>query len=313
MDILTKENGSSCKSMFSRVVHGFYAFFLAPKSTDEDDRRREYILNVVLVGSLAMLAFFELLVIYYSFSKGASYNEVPLSVFSEIFFAFVCLFILSRRGCHELVSYLLVVGYLISDGYAAYQWGIDLHIVVLSYALIVLMASILIGTWFGFVVAGLIAILIIPLRYLQVAGIVLTRVRHPGVLDAITLVVVIFLIMTLAWLWNHELRKSLIRARKSESDLKEERDMLEIRVDERTKDLRQTQFENMRQMNQFAEFGQLASGLFHDLLNLVNAASLVGEVKVPAEQKSAMNRRVEGFMQAIRRQLGHQETPSFSL
>src|SRR6185369_9267351 len=112
----------------------------------------------------------------------------------------------------------------------------------------------------------------------------------------------------LAWLWNHEVEKSLKRARKSESELKEERDMLEITVEERTKALRQTEFEKVEQLHQFAEFGQLASGLFHDLLNLVNAASLIDEARVPISRASAMSRRVEGFMQAIRRQLNHQET-----
>jgi signal transduction histidine kinase len=323
MDALVKRIGSSCRVLFRKGIHGFYANFIAPKSTDEDDRRREYILNVILIGSIAMLAFFDALVLYYSVRAGAAYHEVPFPLFSSILAFFVALFIFSRRGFPLLASYLLVGAYLLSDSYAAYQWGVDLHIVVLSYALIVLMASILVGTWFGFLTAGIIGVVIIPLRYMQLSGIILLQPRADDVMDAVTLVVVIFLILTLASLWNRELRKSLSRARQSESELKEERDLLEIKIEERTQALRQTQFEKVEQLYRFAEFGHLASGLFHDLLNLVNAASLADEIgqrqsheeklvgvkaKIPVSQASTISRRVESFMQAIRRQLDHRET-----
>jgi len=314
-------------ALLKRGIHWLYLKSIAPKSFDEDQRRREYILNIILVGSIVMLAFFEALVLAYSLKKGSDYDQVPLPVFTAIFLFFVLLWMLSRRGFFGLASYLLVGAYLLSDSYAAYQWGIDLHVVVLSYALIVLAASILVGTWFGFFAAGLITAIIIPLRYLQLNGIIPLQPRADNVIDAVTLAVVVFLIMILAWLWNHEIEKSLLRARRSESELKEERDLLEIKVEERTAALRQAQFEKVGQVYRFAEFGQLASGLFHDLLNLVNAASLDREVRELskikgksqppeglADEPRALSRRIESFMQAMKRQLDHQEVSElFSL
>ncbi len=292
----------------------FRACFLDPKSADEDERRAEYILNVILVSSILMLLFFAGLVLYYSMREGSHYHEVSFGLFSILPLFFMFLLALSRRGFPGLASYLLVGAYLLSNSYAARQWGVDLHIVVLSYALIILMASILVGTWFGFLTVAIIGGIIVPLRFLQLSGRIRLEPRADRVADAVVLAVVLLLIMLLAWLWNREVAKSLARARKSESELKKERDMLEITVEERTQALRQTQFEKMEQIYQFAEFGQLASGLFHDLLNLVNAASLVDEVKAPASQKSTISHRVDGFMQAIRRQLNHQETQKlFSL
>ena len=46
---------------------------------------------------------------------------------------------------------------------------------------------------------------------------------------------------------------------------------------ERTDELRKTQLEKMQQLNRLAELGQLSSGLFHDILNLLNALSLRAE------------------------------------
>jgi signal transduction histidine kinase len=292
-------------------MNRFSVFFLEPKSVGEDDRRREYILNVVLVGSIVMLVFFGALILYYSLTEGVNYNGVSFATLLCTFAFSVFLFILSRCGFFGLISYLLVVAYLLGDVYAAYQWGIDLHIVVLGYALIVLLASILIGTWFGFLMAGIIIAAIIPLRYLQLSGIIPLQSSADDIIDAVALAAIISFIVIIAWLWNRELEKSLLRAKKSESELKEERDSLEIQVVKRTQALQQMQFEKVEQLYRFAEFGQLASGLFHDLLNLVNAASLADAVKVPAQQASTISQRIEDFVQAIKRQLDHHETQKF--
>ncbi len=171
---------------------------------------------------------------------------------------------------------------------------------VLSYALIVLIASILIGTWFGFLMAAIITIAIIPLRYLQLSGAIPLQTSTDDVIDAVALAAIISFIVTLAWLWNRE--------------LKHERDLLEIKVEERTQTLKQAHFEKVEQLYQFVEFGQMATGLFHDILNLVNASSLVNETKAPASQAFMINSRVENFTQAMRRQLNREEAQElFSL
>ncbi len=44
-------------------------------------------------------------------------------------------------------------------------------------------------------------------------------------------------------------------------------DLLEIRVQERTEDIRRMQIEKMSQLYRFAEFVKLSSGFFHDIMN----------------------------------------------
>jgi signal transduction histidine kinase len=118
--------------------------------------------------------------------------------------------------------------------------------------------------------------------------------------------------MVLSWLPNREIEKSLFRARKSERELKRERDNLEITVEERTQELRKTQFEKIEQIYRFAEFGQLASGIFHDILNLLNAISLRAEdnpkEKYPLAEAFGTAKLIEGLIQAIRKQLDHHES-----
>jgi two-component system C4-dicarboxylate transport sensor histidine kinase DctB len=122
--------------------------------------------------------------------------------------------------------------------------------------------------------------------------------------------------MVVAWLYDREIEQSLFRAHTSEKALQDERDNLEILVEERTNELKQTQFEKIEQLNRFAELGQLSSGLFHDIFNILNAISLREENASGLSFAEAFNttKQIENFTQAIRKQLNHREAQeTFSL
>jgi len=61
----------------------------------------------------------------------------------------------------------------------------------------------------------------------------------------------------------------------------------------------------VQQLNRFAELGQLSSGLFHDLLNLLNALSLRTDEEKDPSLESTFNttKQIEGLMEAVRRQI----------
>ena len=272
---------------------------------DEEKRRREHILNIILIGSIVMLAVLDAIVLFHSLHGGASYHDVSFGAFSALPAFFILLYALSRRGLSTLASYLLVAAYLISNSYAAYRWGVTMQTVLIAYALIIVTATILRGTKFGFVTTGLIAAYIIPLWCAQFRGIIATQPQQPYAMDAVVFSILYFLIMIVAWLYNHEIERSLQRARNSEEALRKERDLLEIKVAERTNELRRTQLEKVQQLNRLAELGQLSSGLFHDLLNLLNALSLRSSDETNPSLTSARStaRQIENFMQAVRKQI----------
>lgn len=313
------------RPFIKRSIHYFYTRLLKPRSTDEDNKRREYILNIILLGSIVMLLLLDSSVLYYSTIQGENYGGIPFFAFSLIPLFFIFLHFLSRRGWHVIASYLLIAAYFLSNSYAAYHWGVHLHAAVLGYALIITISSILLGTRFGFLVTGAIAAYIIPLWYAQFHGRIPLQVQRPNASDAAVFASLYAIIMIVAWLSNREIEKSLSRARTSEGLLKEERDVLDIRVEERTQELRQTQLEQIDQLYRFAEFGQLASGLFHDLVNMLNAVSLKveqdsndsstkAETEVKLQNARNVHRQIELFMEGLRKQLSSQDTvESFSL
>jgi hypothetical protein len=252
------------------AISDWYRHIIEPKSRDEDDRRRERILNIILVSSIFMLILFDALILYYSIHEGAAYRDMPFIEFSILPAAFVFLYVLSRRGFFVAASYILIAAYFVSISYAAYRWGVDLPAALLSYAILVTIASILINARFGFIMAGIISCFMITVWHFQFYRILPIDQSTQNNSDALVFAILLFLLTIIAWLSNREIERSLLRARRSEQNL-------EVKVEERTRELQAAQLEKIDHLYRFAEFGQLASGMFHDLLNVVNAVALNDE------------------------------------
>lgn len=285
-----------------------------PKSTDEDTRRREYILNVIFVGSIIMLVALDALVLVYALRDGGGTTAaISFEVFSIFPVCFILLYMLSRRGWFVVSSYLLIGAYFLGNTYAAYRWGVNSPASLVGYALLILIASILISTRFAFFVAGAVALVVLPLWSAQLHGLMATDAIQFTDGDGITLVILYGFITLVAWLSNREIERSLMCARRSELALKEERDSLEIKVEERTRELQSAQLEKIDHLYRFAEFGQIASGLFHDLTSILTALSLRAEKNPDAAASSSLANAFEvqneigRFTEAVRRQLNREE------
>lgn len=270
-------------------VKGLYFKFIAPLSNNEDDIRREFILNILLLGSIFLVF---VAIIKLSFDcisdhlKGDLYDGLPLWSIFFIFTFFLFFYYLSRKGFFILASYLLIIFLFIPTTYGVYNWGFDLQAPLLVYALLIVMSGILISKRTAFIVSVTICIIIIFLAYLRDIGTLTTKMEWHEVpftlADAIVFVVILSIITLVSWLSNREIEKSLKRARKSEKALKIERDSLEIKVRERTKQLKKAEQEKIAQIEHFAEFGRLASGIFHDIASPLTAISLsLNQVKKP--------------------------------
>lgn len=257
----------------------FYTL-LKPRAVSEDTQRQEFILQVLLLGSLSLFGIAIMMSFVALASRPESYGNNALSI-GVLAIAVACcigLFVLSRRGHSRLASYAVLAIFFVLIGYIGFRWGIDVPAQLVFYPLLIVMAGILISTRFAFVTTGLIALTITMTGYLQMTGRIPVNQYWKGELwtgtDVIMIIVIYAVIATVSWLSNREIEKSLIRARRSEAALKEERDNLEIRVTERTEELRKAELERMSQAYKFVEFGRLAGSIFHDLASPLTALSL---------------------------------------
>lgn len=300
----------------------FYRIALEPCGRDEDGRRRELILNVIISALLGVIFLLGLSVLY---SDLENLDKVGFNIgaFSLFFLFFASLLALSRRGHADLASYLFIGMYFLATTYGVYVWGTAVPITLISYGAIIVISSLIMGTKKGAIVAATIALTLIGIGFMQTQGVITSdlswRKNAPGLKDVFEDVFVFGIIVVASWLSNREIERSLLRARASERALKAERDLLEVKVEERTKELKAVELEKVAQLYRFVEFGRLSSGIFHDLLNPLSVVALSVEklgdgakeeqrdTRECIERAIRASKRMEAFMQTARKQLDSRE------
>lgn len=312
-------------NIYDFIRKGARLFFdlINPQSENEDSRRREFILNTLLLGSI-FLSFLTTISALSDFWRlGKLYTGVSPIFPLLIFFTFIGLLFLSRKGHFIAVSYLFIGIYSLAIFYAVYKWGVDFPQGPITFALIIVISSILLGTGFSFVMIATISIFLVLFFYLQINSLVDYetgwRKDFADFNDVLVFIFTLIVITIVSWLSNREIEKSLQRARRSEADLQKERDSLEIKVVERTRELRELQAEKMLQMHRFAEFGKMSGGLFHDLVNPLTAALLsvdefkrkygaeLKEKSLDLEKILRNVNRMKIFTEAARKQMQNQD------
>lgn len=298
---------------------------IEPRLQGEDDRRREFLANVVIVGSIGLVTLLTLTTIINVVNRGNNYAGIPLwSILSILGFLILCL-VLSRKGHTTIASSAVVFLYGSGAIYETWKWGAELPETTLPYTLCIMLASILISSRAGWIVTGIIALNITIESYLEFNG--LHHVDSDwkqaalDMGDAVEQIIIFGIIMLVSWLSTREIEKSLARAHMSEDILRKERDSLEETLAERTRELRQTQAAKMSHLYRFVEFGKFASGLFHDLMSPLSSVSLSieelrnnhpHENKIIAKALKA-NEKMMRYVDGVRRQIHNRHvTETFS-
>lgn len=293
----------------------------------EDMRRRAFILEVLLISVITLLAIAvasSVLTSLTASSESRANNALSFLVLGALLVGFCTLYAASRKGYVRIASPVFVSVIAGLSLYLALRWGADLPAAMLFYALSIVTAGILVGSRFSLLVTGAICGAILAIQYAHEEGYILAngywRTEQLTLYDAVVIAVMLGVVAVVSWLSTREIEKSLARARLSEALLKEERDQLEVRVRERTEELRQAELERMSQAYRFVEFGRLASGIFHDLMNPLTALSLniegIERAAGKSPQLTAMSEDIararsatahmQGLMESMRRHLARE-------
>jgi signal transduction histidine kinase len=314
---------NSTIALFDRGVRFLYHNLIRPKKFDEDSRRKEFILNIILTGTVGLAVASNLSVLYGVFNDPSDSSGPMIFIPGLLFATFIGLLVLSRKGQVELASYILLSLYFLASTYLILYWGADLPQAILTYALVIIMSGILISSRFGVIATFCIIGSLLAISWLQVYE-VITPLSYwkNGMFamnDSIMVGITYLVVMLISWLYNHEIEKSLQRARQSEFELKHERDFLEIKVEERTRELQKMELQKIYELSQFAEFGRLALGFFHDLVNPLNTLlfNIIILKNTPGTRFSVINeaidksfeatKRMEEFMLKIKKQLQREQ------
>lgn len=310
---------ASWTGLLNKGARLFYLAFINPKNENLEAGRKEGILNFILIGVITLGVLFDAVVFFVSLARGDAHSGISFSSFSIVVLVFGLLLYLSRKGHSSLSSHALVVILFILNSYAAVVWGVGLPTALLGYALLILVSGLLISRKFSLVAAVVVALTVMVIGYQQVTGAWKYEtdwgLETQKVYDVVEYSLFLLLISGVSSLSTREIEYSLKRAQESEVALKEERDLLEIKVEERTAELRKVEVEKMAQVYKITEFGRLSAGLFHDLINSLNVVSLYieqlknqqPEIRGELRNIFEATHRLDDFIQAIRKQIKNQE------
>jgi len=295
-----------------------------PVSLGEDARRREHILNIILVLSILCFLILGITLIWNWIALGDSYGGINPLIFGGLILFYVALLAMSKKGYGRAASFLLVLFDAIGTIYVGWQWGASLPATLLLTALVIVTASVLLGSTTGFVVTGgmLCVLTVLGIHEAAVLNVPDWRYDEITATDVISYSALFLFMSFIGWLSNREIDASLARARSSEKLLEAERDALEKKVSERTAELIATQARAVAGLERSASIGELSQGVFHDLMSPLSAVALsVEEIANMAnapedrngkdtrqaqemvEKAVTASKRMRSYMESVRRHI----------
>lgn len=259
------------------IRRALYQALIEPRHTDEDIRNREIVLNALL-ASMSFILVCALLVLAFRIITGDTFLATrAVSVFATALLVGSLLF-LSRRGWHRTASSLLILIDFLLASVLVYEWGIGVPTAILLYGLVIVLAGILLGAVFVLYVAAAAVATITLLHIGATHGTINSDwswlANPPGMTDVASYVLLFAALALVVWLFNHQMARSLRKAEQAEAELLKQKELLEIKVRERSRELQKAQLEKVKQMYRFAELGQLSTALMHELANHLTSLTL---------------------------------------
>lgn len=299
--------------------------FLKEDNKNEERPGKYHILKVILITSTVLFAWGEIFILKSTISGGNAQHHVGLALFTLILSSVVFALYLLKKGLANAASYIIIIVFFLGTTYGAYRWGPNLPAVLLGYAIVVVISGILQGSRTSLAMTLMSGLIITSLGVLESKKIYVPDLSWKqnlfNPMDGVQYFIMLFLILTVSWLSERENIKALRRAIDSDAALKAERDGLEIKVEERTKEIRQVQNEKIAQLYTFAELGKIAAGAIHDLANPLTAVSLNIErmrlVDEDTKRKQLIDRaliasqKMRQYLNQVRAQLQTTEALSF--
>ncbi len=245
------------------------------------EKQKVYILDVLIKTSIFVFIFLSISINYYVIFEGDTYKGVSPFLFTLLIFGFYVLHKKLSLKSYNICASIFVTFYFVAATFSAFQWGADLQQALLLYMLTVLLAGILFSNKIALLTSIFITSLIFFISFAQQEGFLFPErywnSNQVNIEDTIEHLVLFIIVISVFWLYNKTIQKTILKIQESEQELKDERDGLEIKVNKRTEELKEAQVVHLTQMHRLSEFGKLAAGMFHDLANPITALQIHSE------------------------------------
>lgn len=296
-----------------RLLNRFFA--AGSKKTAQGSllRQPRLMIQIILGGTFLFTTVLLILLAVSVFGLG-NYYVVSRLIWCALAFIYLGIIVMAvQRQAYKVAAWLLIVFYAHLAFAIALLWGINVPVGVLTFGFVIILAAVLLGASYILPVTfGVIALL----SFVQVAntlGVVTSDTSSlalPSNFGDVVSYGIIFLIIALvSWLSRRQIEQALKQALKAEAAVAREKKLLAVRLEQRTRELRETQLQEMRHLYRFAELGQISTVVLHELSNYLTVLTLdIDDIQQRHHQSQAVVRAKEsiGYLDAMVRQVKRQ-------
>lgn len=284
-----RKKATKAVSSHNRPVYD--RFFVAPQSSSFTVRNRlvnfsrielleapRSLIKIVFCGTaLVIISLFLLLCVsYFLLGNGYILPRILLVLPAIIYLSIIAYLIGKNR--YTAAAWMLISLYFILATIIVWSWSINTQIGLLTLGFVIILTGTLLGARFIMPVTIAVIVLLCYAQIAQSLAIIdpdITALAYPATLgDAIAYGTVFGIFALVTWLSRRQMEQALQRALGAEVALENEKKMLAIKLDERTRHLREVQLEEMQQLYRFAELGQLSTVVLHELANHLTILTL---------------------------------------
>lgn len=261
------------------VPSSLYLKLVAGTSSNIHTKRKEYIFHTLLFWTICLSVIAVIYNISEYFSTGISFDRKTTPYIPTIaILLFTLFFYLSKINRSNFSRYLFVFIVISLACYITLLWGINVPQGLLLFGLSIILSGILISSRASilFIILTTLSLFSIFLlhKYQIITPVISWKQTETNIIDLVIYIGTFTLIAIISWLSNAELERLLSETRHTAKLLEKERNLLEKRVKERTKelekayeDLQKVEKEKYVEINKLATLGKLSTGLVHDIVD----------------------------------------------
>lgn len=305
---LLRQLKARCVFPFTR----FSSYFYNGVST-EVRTSRQFVVSLLVICTFIVMT---LLLMLYLVSVLVLHDFHLLSrvILFAIVFAYLLLAVIQlKRGHYTLVACLLILFYALLSLAMLWYWSINTPVGILLLGFVVSLVGITLGSRYILPIVGLLIAALFGIQAAFAGGLV-----HPNFIalaapstfrDACTYCVIFAIFAVVSWLSRRQMEQSFSDLQQAKSDLAKEKELLAVRLEEKTRDLREKQLEETRHLYRFAELGQLSTLLLHELANNLTVLTLdIDDLEKRHSRSKNIKRAREsiGYLETMVEQVRHQ-------
>ena len=281
---------------------------LPARAKDPNQHSRDLVLTLLFLGTFGIIAVAFLVVCINFVLLKLPYLGPRIVIIALVAIAMAILF-RHRHRFYRLASYSLLAMYFIAATAAVSLWGAETPVGTLLFALVIIFAGILLGARFALYALGVVVVVLLGVVWLGATGLAhpdLSWTSTPaGFYDVVVFAIILGNLALVSWLFNRSMEQSLRRAQRSELALRRQKQLLEFKVEERTRQVQAAHFERVQEIYRFAELGHLSVGLLHDVANYLSVLSLdIEDLQQTRQDRAEVMRRVQQSIRHLNNLIG---------